>query len=77
MHRGINRWSALSFIAFWIATAIIIIRRPQTPTKTDLFLIRWGYFLTLFAMAVFTVFTVFWLSEIPPQSWVRFFSNLP
>jgi hypothetical protein len=29
--------------AFWIGAAIIGVRRPQTPTRLDLALIRFGY----------------------------------
>ena len=52
----------LSVIAFWIVTAIIIVRRPKTPTKIDLFFIRCGY---VFVLVATLLFTVLWLGFRP------------
>ncbi|MBA4387283.1 MAG: hypothetical protein C0404_04835 [Verrucomicrobia bacterium] len=30
---------------FWTGFAMIVMRRPRTPTKTDIFMIKWGTFL--------------------------------
>jgi len=32
---------------FWAGFGMIVLRRPMTPTKTDLFLIKWGTFILL------------------------------
>jgi hypothetical protein len=33
----------VSLIAWWSGFGLIVFRRPTTPTKLDLFLIRWSY----------------------------------
>jgi len=43
-------------IAFWVAVWFIRHRRPQTPTKFDLFAIRWSYM----PLCVMTFFLVHW-----------------
>ena len=37
--------------AFWVGFAMIVLRRPKAPTRTDLFLIIWGTFM-LFAISL-------------------------
>ena len=44
--------------AYWAGFAMIVVRRPMTPTKTDLFLIKWGTFM-LFAIS-FGMASVIW-----------------
>lgn len=41
-----------SLLAFWNGVAIILIRRPHSPTKFDLHCIRWGFFSSLFIAIV-------------------------
>jgi hypothetical protein len=45
-------------IGYWLILSVIILRRPTTPTKTDLFLIKFG-FLFLFLIVV-RLAPVFW-----------------
>jgi len=40
-----------TMVAFWAGFAVIIIRRPRTPTEVDIFLIKWGTFL-LFGLSL-------------------------
>jgi hypothetical protein len=47
-----------SLVAFWVVFVIIVVRRPRNPTKTDIFLIKWGTFL-LFAVS-FVLSLVIW-----------------
>lgn len=39
MARGVG----VAALGFWLATALIMTRRPHTPTETDLAWIRWGF----------------------------------
>lgn len=34
-----------SLIAFWVGFVMIVSRRPNNPTKVDIFVIKWGSFL--------------------------------
>ncbi|MCC5850540.1 MAG: hypothetical protein JJU29_20835 [Verrucomicrobia bacterium] len=34
-----------ALIAFWVGFFMIVARRPDNPTKADIFLIKWGTFL--------------------------------
>jgi hypothetical protein len=43
---------------FWAGFAMIVLRRPMNPTKTDLFMIKWGTF-ALFAIS-FAMASVIW-----------------
>ncbi|MCC5849843.1 MAG: hypothetical protein JJU29_17290 [Verrucomicrobia bacterium] len=38
--------------AYWVGFVMIVARRPDNPTKTDIFLIKWGTFL-LFPVSFF------------------------
>ena len=38
----------VAFLAFWGGAAVLILRCPQSPTQTDILLIRFGYFLVIF-----------------------------
>jgi len=40
-----------SLVSFWIGFITILARRPYNPTKTDLFVIKWGTFL-LFLVSI-------------------------
>ena len=37
------QWCAVSTAAWWGGLLMVVVRRPMAPTKTDLFLIRWGF----------------------------------
>jgi hypothetical protein len=41
------RHFAIASIAFWAGTALILLRRPHTPTRTDIHLIQLGYFVLI------------------------------
>jgi hypothetical protein len=36
------RSMAAVIIGYWIGTLIIVVRRPTSPSKNDLFFVRWG-----------------------------------
>ncbi len=38
------RICGIALVAFWGGAAVLVWRRPQTPTETDIALIRFGYF---------------------------------
>ena len=48
------RICGIALVAFWGGATVLIWRRPQSPTKTDIELIRFGY-LPLVLMAFFLV----------------------
>lgn len=48
------RICGIALIAFWGGAAVLIWRRPQSPTKTDIELLRFGY-LPLAVLAFFLV----------------------
>lgn len=50
-------WRAV--IAFWGTVILMILRRPHTPTKVDLFLVRWG-FIPLFLLLTPVVLVLAW-----------------
>lgn len=39
----------VAVLAFWLATALVMTRRPHSPTSFDLAWIRWGFWPVLFA----------------------------
>lgn len=49
---GMARICGIGFAAFWPAAALLILRRPTTPTPTDIALIRFG-FLPVLVIAFF------------------------
>ncbi len=38
----------ISIAAYWAGFLLIAIRRPRTPTKWDLLIVRWGFLVILF-----------------------------
>ena len=48
------RWVILSIIAYWILALIIVIRRPQSPTRFDLAAIRSGFIVIFLLVIAFT-----------------------
>src|SRR5689334_1079753 len=48
------RICGIALLAFWGGATVLICRRPQSPTKTDIELIRFGY-LPLVVLAFFLV----------------------
>lgn len=47
------RICGIAIVAFWGGAAVLIWRRPQSPTKTDIALIRFGYLpLTVLAFSL-------------------------
>lgn len=45
------RVCGITMVAYWSAAAIVMLRRPRTPTWTDRAFLRWG-FVPLFAAAL-------------------------
>jgi hypothetical protein len=37
----------VTVLAFWLCAAVVIVRRPNEPTKLDLAIVRWGFWLVL------------------------------
>jgi hypothetical protein len=35
--------TGIAVLAFWVGAAIVILRRPKSPTEVDLFLIQFGF----------------------------------
>ena len=46
-------WRAIA--AYWGCFIVMVFSRPNTPTKVDLFLVKWGFFLLLFITPVLSV----------------------
>jgi len=36
-----------AMVGFWIGVAVVMLRRPNTPSALDLLYVRWGYLLML------------------------------
>ena len=48
------RICGIALVAFWAAAVVLILRRPRTPTRTDLSFVRFGY-LAMVVVAFFLV----------------------
>jgi hypothetical protein len=60
------QWCGVSLVAYWSAYTVIAVRRPQTPTKLDLFLIRWGYPALCFSITPFLMILIWKLRGVWP-----------
>ena len=49
---------AITMAAYWIGAIVIMLRRPQSPTRIDLFLARWAF--PFLFMLAFPVTTLVW-----------------
>lgn len=49
---GCAQVCGVALLAFWGGAAVLIWRRPQSPTQTDILLLRFGYFLVIFIAGV-------------------------
>jgi hypothetical protein len=47
-----------AMIAFWMGTAMVMLRRPHGPSRADLLYIRWGYPAVLCVAVVIAVMIV-------------------
>lgn len=54
---GLAQLCGMSMIAFWGGAAVLIYRHPHNPTRTDLELIRFGFF----PVIVLTLFIAVWV----------------
>lgn len=54
----LTMWILYSIPIFWLMVAIIVTRRPRTPTRGDLIAIRYGFVMIL--MAVIGSITLKW-----------------
>ena len=54
---GIAQFCGVALVAFWGGAATLICRNPQSPSKLDLQLIRFGYF----AILLIAFFLVPWI----------------
>lgn len=43
------RTAGVAMLGFWIGSMLLIIRRPQAPTDTDVMWLRWGFFAVFIA----------------------------
>jgi hypothetical protein len=57
------RICGIALVAFWGGTVILVCRRPQSPTRTDIGLIRFGY-LPLVVAAFFLVHFIWTLRGV-------------
>ncbi len=57
------RVCGIALVAFWGGAAVLIWRRPLSPTKTDIWLIRFGY-LPLVVLAFFLVHFIWNLRSV-------------
>jgi len=55
------RICGIALVAFWGGAAVLIWRRPQSPTRTDIVLLRFGY-LPVVVVAFFLVHIVWKMS---------------
>lgn len=45
------RAGGAAMVGFWVGAAVVMFRRPRTPSRLDLLYLRWGY-LVMLAIAV-------------------------
>ena len=57
------RVCGIALVAFWVGVAVLIWRRPQSPTRTDIELVRFGY-LPLMVIAFFLVHFIWTLRGV-------------
>ena len=57
------RVCGIALVAFWVGVAVLIWRRPQSPTRTDIELVRFGY-LPLMGIAFFLVHFIWTLRGV-------------
>jgi hypothetical protein len=56
LDRGkIFQFVGVATLVYCLGIVVIICRRPQTPTKTDLWLVRFGFFILLLVVPVVTI----------------------
>ena len=61
----------VALIGHWIGILLIIGRRPHSPTKVDIFLIRWGVLLLLLVAAGIAPFIWLMIGEYHLSGWER------
>ncbi len=55
-------WRAMA--VYWGCFIVMVFRRPNTPTKLDLFLVEWGFVLVIPAILIISVFIWRWMGVI-------------
>ncbi len=50
--------------AYWGCFIVMVLRRPNTPTKRDLFLVKWGFILLLPCNLIIIIFIYRWMGVI-------------
>jgi hypothetical protein len=61
----------VAFVGHWIAILMIIGRRPMSPTKADILIVRWGVLLLLLATGVIAPFIWSVIGESHLNGWQR------
>jgi hypothetical protein len=64
--------SSRDFLPFWLRAMavywgcfiVMVFRRPNTPTKVDLILVKWGFVLVIPAILIISVFIWTWMGVI-------------
>jgi len=54
----------MAVLAYFGGVALMVVRRPQAPTATDLWLLRWGFLPLWLAVQVSARFAWYWLGRI-------------
>ncbi|MBU8902309.1 MAG: hypothetical protein KOO69_06185 [Victivallales bacterium] len=52
-----GQYMLVSMAGFWVSVIVLIIRKPWSPSKKDIFYIKWGFFLILFFVPLIMKFT--------------------
>ncbi len=55
-------WRAMA--AYWGCLIVMVFRRPNTPTKLDLILVKWGFVLLIPCTFIFSVLIWRWMGVI-------------
>jgi hypothetical protein len=61
----------VAFVAYWLIVGLIIVRRPQSPTRGDIVFIRWGIVFTLFVSGNCAPFVWRIIGESDLSGWQR------
>jgi hypothetical protein len=54
------QWALIATVAYWIVATLILLRRPQTPTSSDLVFLRSGFVIILPLTILLTSFIWSW-----------------
>jgi len=58
------QWWAVTMVGYWAGFGLVALRRPQDPTKLDLFWIRWSFPVLCFFVTPFTAMGIWKLRGV-------------